>query len=97
MMVKLSSNDQFCRWTGIDGAVKRNPWYQTKPGTRGEKTLHTDAQLPVGGVYPDPPLPNGETLPLTYHPLPNIACAILRRILFGLARGGPAAIAASDA
>jgi len=29
-----------------------------------------DTLTPAG---PDPPLPQGETLPLTYHPVPDIA------------------------
>ncbi len=27
----------------------------------------------ISPAGPDPPLPNGETLPLTYHPVPDIA------------------------
>ncbi len=30
---------------------------------------------PIPPAGPDPPWPKGETLPLTYHPLPDIACA----------------------
>ncbi len=37
MMVKLSSNDQFCRWTGTDGTAERDPWFQIKSRTREKK------------------------------------------------------------
>ncbi len=38
---------------------------------------HLNAWDPIPGTIscagPDPPLPKGETLPITYHPLPHIA------------------------
>ncbi len=52
MMVKLSSNDQFCRWTGTDGTAERDPWFQIKSRTREKKTLRTDALRSFIGPVP---------------------------------------------
>ena len=38
---------------------------------------------PISPAGPNPPWPDGETLPLSYHPVPGIACAPVRTPALG--------------